>query len=120
MRFYIKAADGKNYYSPWSATLNSPTSPAGTSISKVSGAKKAFTAQWKKQSNATGYQIQYSTNAKFSKAKVVTIKSNKTLKYTLNKLSAKKTYYVRIRTYKTISKVNYFSTWSKTYKVKTK
>ena len=119
VRFYVKAADGKNYYSPWSSTLNSPTLPTGTAITKLSPASKAFTAQWKK-AGFTGYQIQYATNAKFSKAKTVTVKNAKTLKATVKKLSAKKVYYVRIRTYKTISKANYFSTWSKAYKVKTK
>ena len=112
--------DGKNYYSPWSATLNSPTLPAGTAFTKVAAGSRSFAAQWKKQANATGYQIEYSTKSNFSGSKKVTVKSNKTLKTTVKKLSAKKVYYVRIRTYKTISKVNYFSTWSKAVKVKTK
>ncbi|MBR0414345.1 MAG: leucine-rich repeat protein [Clostridia bacterium] len=119
VRFFIKTTEG-NKFSPWSATLNSPTLPAGTSISKIAGAKKAFTAQWKKQANATGYQIEYSTKANFSGSKKVTLKSVKTLKTTVKKLSAKKVYYVRIRTYKTIGKTNYFSTWSSAVKVKTK
>ncbi|MBR1763169.1 MAG: hypothetical protein IJ731_07375 [Eubacterium sp.] len=50
----------------------------------------------------------------------MTLKNNKTLKTTVKKLSAGKNYYVRIRTYKSISKVKYYSSWSKTYKVKTK
>ncbi|MBR0414064.1 MAG: fibronectin type III domain-containing protein [Clostridia bacterium] len=120
VRFYIKATDGKYYYSPWSATLNSPTLPAGTSFSKVTGTKRAFTAQWKKQTNATGYQIEYSTKSNFSGSKKVTVRSVKTLKATVKNLSAKKVYYVRVRTYKTISKVHYFSTWSNAVKVKTK
>ena len=120
VRFYITADDGKNYYSPWSATLNSPTLPAGTAFTKVAAGSRSFAAQWKKQANATGYQIEYSTKSNFSGSKKVTVKSNKTLKTTVKKLSAKKVYYVRIRTYKTISKVNYFSTWSKAVKVKTK
>ena len=120
VRFYIKAPDGKNYFSPWSATLNSPTLPTCTTLTKLSPSSKAFTAQWKVNKTVTGYQIQYSTNSKFTGAKTVTVKSNKTLKTTVKKLSAKKVYYVRIRTYKTISKVNYFSTWSKAVKVKTK
>ena len=119
VRFYIKTAEG-NKYSPWSTTLNSPTLPAGTSFTKVPAGSRSFAAQWKKQANATGYQIEYSTKSNFSGSKKVTVKSNKTLKTTVKKLSAKKVYYVRIRTYKTIGKVNYFSTWSKAVKVKTK
>ena len=119
VRFYIKGDDGVNYFSPWSKTLNSPTLPNGTALTKLTAGSKAFTAQWKKQT-VTGYQVQYGTKANFAGAKKVTVKSNKTLKTTVKKLSAKKVYYVRIRTYKTSSKVNYFSTWSNAVKVKTK
>ena len=118
VRFFI-TVNGKRYYSPWCKTLNSPTLPSSTTISKLTPGSKAFSAQWKK-AGFTGYQIQYSLKSNFSGAKKVTIKNAKTLKTTVKKLSAKKTYFVRIRTYKTISGVNYFSTWSKTYKVKTK
>jgi hypothetical protein len=38
---------------------------------------------------------------------------------TIKKLAAGKTFYVRIRTYKTVSKKNYFSDWSKVGTVKT-
>ena len=118
-RFYI-AKGGKNYFSPWSATLTSPTLPTGTTLTKVAGGSKSFSAQWKQNKAVNGYQVQYSLKSNFSGAKTVTVKSNKTLKTTVKKLSAKKVYYVRIRTYKTIAKVNYFSTWSKAVKVKTK
>ena len=106
-------------YGPW-ATITSPTLPTGTSFTKLTAAKKAFTAQWKKNTAVNGYQIQYSLKSNFSATKTVTVKSNKTLKTTVKKLNAKKVYYVRVRTYKTISKVNYYSAWSKTVKVKTK
>ena len=119
-RFFIKAADGNNYYSPWSNTLSSSTLPTGTNITKLTGNSKSFNAQWKKNSTVNGYQVQYSLKSNFSGAKTVTIKSNNTLKTTVKKLHAKKVYYVRIRTYKTISKVNCFSSWSKSVKVKTK
>lgn len=103
-----------------SKTLYFTIIPAATTISKLTPAKKAFTAQWKKNAAAGGYQIQYGLKSNFKGAKTLTVKNAKTLKAAVKKLSAKKIYYVRIRTYKTISKVNYFSTWSKTYKVKTK
>ena len=119
VKYSLKLDTGKKVHSNWSATIASPSLPQGTSITKLTGGKKCFTAQWKK-TPYTGYQIQYSTNAKFTGAKKATAKEAKKLKATISKLNAKKTYYVRIRTYKTISKVHYFSAWSKTYKVKTK
>ena len=94
--------------------------PVGTTITKLSPSSKAFTTQWKANKTVTGYQIQYGLKSNFSSAKTVTVKNAKTLKTTVKKLNAKKVYYVRIRTYKTVSKANYFSAWSKIYKVKTK
>ena len=70
---------------------------------KISSAKnskkKTVTLSWKKASNAKKYQIQYSLNKKFSKAKkykTKTITSSK-LKVTVKKLTGKKTYYFRVR-----------------------
>ena len=54
------------------------------------------------------------------KAKKATIKSYKTTKTTLKKLSSKKTYYVRVRTYKTVGKTKYYSGWSTVKYKKTK
>ena len=48
------------------------------------------------------------------------IKNAKTLTTTIKKLAANKTYYVRIRTYTTVKKKNYYSAWSKIKAVKTK
>lgn len=99
--------------------------PGSTSVSSIKGASKKFTVKWKKKtSGTTGYQIQYATNSKFSKAKTVTVTKNSTTSKTVSKLSAKKKYYVRVRTYKTV-KVNgkstkYYSSWSKAKTVTTK
>jgi len=95
--------------------------PPKTTVSKLTAGKKSITvAISKKSSQVTGYQVQYSTSKSFSKPVTKTISSYKTTKYTLKSLSAKKTYYVRVRTYKTVGKTKYYSGWS-TYKyVKTK
>ena len=102
-------------------TLTFKINPAKTTVSKLTAGKKSITvAIAKKSTQVTGYQIQYSTSKSFSKATTKTISSYKTTKYTLKSLSAKKTYYVRVRTYKTVGKTKYYSGWS-TYKyVKTK
>lgn len=94
--------------------------PKGTKISSLKPTKsKGFTVKWKKQTaQIKGYQIQYSTNSSFKKAKTVTVGKSATSK-TISKLSAKKTYYVRIRTYQTVGKTKYYSDWSAKAKVKT-
>ena len=96
--------------------------PKGTSLSKLTAGKKKFTAKWKKQTTqTTGYQIQYSTNKNFKIGnKTVNISKNKTVSKAITKLKAKKKYYVRIRTYKTVSGKKYYSVWSSSKLIKTK
>ena len=118
VRFYIKAADGKNYFSPWQA-ISSPTLPKATNLA-VSAAKKAFTAKWTKVAGVTGYQVQYSTNAKFTGAKTVTIKGAAKYTQAVKNLKGGARYYVRIRTYQAIGGAYYYSTWSATKAVTTK
>ena len=49
-----------------------------------------------------------------------TIKKNTVTKLTVKKLKAKKKYYIRIRTYKTVKGKKYCSSWSAVKTVKTK
>mgnify|MGYP003178089803 FL=1 len=121
-RYYIKVNFKGNYSG--SKTLYYDIVPKSTSVSKVTAGKKSFKVTWKKQaSQTTGYQIQYSTHSNFKNAKSVWAKSKVTSK-SVTKLSAKKNYYVRVRTYKTIKfggKNHYlYSTWSGSKKIKTK
>ena len=96
--------------------------PKGTSISKLTPASKAFTAKWGKQAvQVTGYEIMYSTSSKFESGnKTVKVKSYKTVSKKISKLKAKKKYYVKVRTYKTVNGKKYCSGWSKVKKVTTK
>ena len=95
--------------------------PAGTTLKSVTGGTKAVTVKWAKQSKkTTGYQIQYSTSSKFSGAKTVTLTKNSTTSKKISNLKAKKNYYVRVRTYKTVGKTKYYSAWSDSIKATTK
>ena len=104
-------------------TLTFKINPKGTSVSKVSSPKsKQIKVSWKKQATQTsGYEIQLATDSKFTKnKKTVTVSGNKTTSKTIGKLKSKKKYYVRIRTYKTVSGKKYYSAWSKSKTVTTK
>lgn len=102
-------------------TLDFIINPVKTKISKVTSAKKKLKVRVsKKSSQVTGYQIQYSTSKSFKSYKSKNIKNYKTTSVTLKKLSGKKTYYVRVRTYKTVGKVKYYSGWSTIKSKKTK
>ena len=122
-KYTVKVTLKGNYSGSKSMTYN--INPKGTGVSKVKAAKKGFKVTWKKQATqTTGYQVQYSTSSKFKKAKTVTISKNKTTSKSVGKLSAKKKYYVRVRTYKTVKiggkSVKLYSGWSKAKSVTTK
>ena len=102
-------------------TVKPVSKPKSAKIKKVKPAKKAVSVEWKKVSGVKGYQIQVATDKKFKKnKKTATVKKQKTTKVTIKKLKAKKKYYVRIRTYKTVNGKKIYSSWSKVKSVKTK
>ncbi len=97
-------------------TINPPKTAA-----KLTAGKKAITVKvTKKTAQVSGYQIQYSTSKSFKSSKTVTLNKNTKTSTTIKKLTAKKTYYVRVRTYKTVGKTKYYSTWSTVVSKKTK
>ncbi|MBR2315184.1 MAG: fibronectin type III domain-containing protein, partial [Clostridia bacterium] len=102
-------------------TLTFKINPPKTTVASLTAGTKSITVNLNKQTTqTTGYQIQYSTNKDFTDAKTKTITSNSTVKTTLSSLSSGKTYYVRVRTYKTVNDVKYYSGWSAYKYVKTK
>lgn len=107
-------ADGKVLSTLYVNKTDDLTAPALKSASNVKGKKIAVA--WSKSASAAGYQVQYALNAKFTGAKSANVKGAANVKTTLTKL-AKKTYYVRVRAYKTGAKTTY-SSWSSTRKVK--
>ena len=94
--------------------------PAKQEIQKLTAKSKAFFVDWAQKGSATGYEIQYATNSKFTSAKKVTITNNKTDKATVSKLSGKKKYYVRVRSYTTVKGTKYYGAWSASKSVTTK
>lgn len=94
--------------------------PKSTTLVKLTKGKKKIKVKWTKQTTqVTGYQIQYSTSSKFTGAKSVTVKKTYSTK-TLTKLKGKKKYYVRIRTYKSVAGIKYYSAWSNVKSITTK
>ena len=115
----ITAAQGRNYNTV-SAKISISVRPLPvSSLSLKSSAKGQATASWKQVKSITSYQIQYSTASSMKSARTITVKGT-SKSAVLKKLTRGKKYYVRIRTVKTASKKNYYSTWSKTTSVKVK
>ena len=94
--------------------------PAKQEIQKLTAKSKAFFVDWAQKGSATGYEIQYATNSKFTSAKKVTITNKKTDTKTVSKLSGKKKYYVRVRSYTTVKGTKYYGAWSASKSVTTK
>ncbi|MBQ7203498.1 MAG: fibronectin type III domain-containing protein [Eubacterium sp.] len=98
---------------------NAVSKPEKTYITSLSANVKGFTVKWKKK-NVTGYQIQYALNSSFKNGKKVTVKSKTTTSKKVKHLKAKRTYFVRVRTYKAKDGKRTYSSWSKYKSVKTK
>ena len=86
--------------------------PLGTKLSKLTKkSKNSILVQWTKQAQAGGYDIQYGTDKTFKSAKTVSVSAS-AVSTTLTKLSARKRYYIRIRTYQKVGGKKYGSSWS--------
>lgn len=79
-----------------------------------------LTVQWSRNSKTSGYQISYSTQKSFASSKTITVSSCRSYKRTVSRLSHKKYYFVRVRSYKRASGITYYSGWSTPKAVKTK
>lgn len=97
------------------------TAPKRVTIKSVKAGKKKATVKWKKVSGAKGYKIEYSTKKSFKK-KYTKSKTTTKTKIIIKKLKKKKTYYFRVKAYKTdaAKKKVYSKKWSKVKKVKIK
>ena len=87
--------------------------PKTVTLSSLKAGQKSLTVKWKKGTGITGYEIQYSLKANFKNAKTVTVSEKNTLSTVIDKLKTGKTYYVRVRAYKTVKGNTYYSAWSK-------
>lgn len=91
-----------------------------TDLSLVNLTGKRLMITWARQDAASGYQIQYAMNKKFTlKKKTVSCSKYRSMKLIYG-LKKKKTYYVRIRAYAKSNTGNLYGKWSKKVKCKIK
>lgn len=114
-----KTVNKKNVYGSYSKAVK-----AAPSLSKVSGIKtvnvsgKVVKVTWKKVSGASGYKLYRSTKKNGSYKLVKTVKGSKTVKYTNKKLKKGKTYFYKVRAYKTVGKKKVYGSYSSYKSVK--
>ena len=109
---------GTGKYSRINKTITFKILPPKTLLTGLKKANRSFIASWKKNIQATGYQIQYAADSRFTKErKTVTVGKQSATRYKISGLKNKKTYYVRIRSYKRVGKKILYSSWSTVKKI---
>ena len=113
---------------PYTGTIKTTFSikPPVSSITKTEKTENGFRVQWKgvKASQIDGYEIQYSTDKKFKKesSKRVFVNQSNVVKKNIKAADTENKYYVRIRSYKVVSKdgktERLYSKWSEKKTVK--
>ena len=107
----VKATETMEY-KPASKSVTIKIRPKTTKFTvckNVTGQR--ITMTWEKRAGVTAYQIQYGTDAQFASAKKIKILPPELAKI-ITGLEKNETYYVRIRTYKSVNGTNFCSTWS--------
>lgn len=108
-------------YAPATRKVTITVNPKPTQISLAKRtASTEAKVTWNTGSNIDGYKIQLSKNTRFTSPKTFSASGQNKTSLQFNNLTAKKTYYVRICTYKTVGNVTYQSDWSKYKKIKKK
>lgn len=108
-----KTVGKKEYYSPYSNVIASQTTlskPTIRSVSAVSPTKAKLS--WKKTAGAQGYQIYRATSYKGKYTKVRTVTKGSLQSCTDTNLTPNKTYYYKIRAYRTVNKTTKYSKFS--------
>ena len=82
--------------------------------------KGQLIVRWKKKQRIGGYEIQYGTQKTFKQAKTKKIPGKGKTGIILKKLKRKRTYYVRMRSWKKVRGRYIYGGWSKACKIKVK
>ncbi len=109
-----KEINGITYYGKWSEVVTHqllPQKPVITAISTPSTRK--IKVSWEKDSTVTGYQVNYSSKDTFVGGLTASTNSPSTNTVTFtNGLVTGRTYYIRVRGYKTTNGITVYGEWS--------
>jgi fibronectin type 3 domain-containing protein len=100
----------KKVYSNYSAVVNAtpvPSVPANFKAARLSSSKIKLT--WSSVTGASGFELYRSTS---SSGKYYFIKRTSSLYYTNSSLTKGKTYYYKLRAYKTVGTTRVYSGWT--------
>lgn len=102
-------------------TTSFKINPKPTSITSLTAGQKSFTAKWKKVGKQiNGYQLRFSSYSDMYNSGYKTFSSPSKVSAKISTIYGDETYYVQIRTYKTVNGNKIYSSWSKKKTVRTK
>ena len=108
---------GKGKYAGVIAGVRFTIKPQTVTVKSVKKASsRKLNVVWAShKTQTTGFQVRYATTKKFKSGtyKTVTLTSKSATSKALTKLKAGKTYYVKVRAYKTVDGKKIYSSWSK-------
>lgn len=96
--YKVRALGGKNFYSSYSAVAKAKPVPAKVTL-KAKAGKRSATLSWTKVSGASGYKVYRATKKNGSYKRICTTTKTKFVNKSLKK---GKTYYYKVRAYKTV------------------
>ena len=120
-KFVVKAykkVDGSNLWGSTSAALTTATTP-DTPTLKVTAGKKSATLKWSKETG-TGYVVYMATSKNGKYSKIATVKGSSNISAVKKNLTTDKTYYYKVRAYKTVGDTNLYGAYSAVKAVKVK
>ena len=119
--YYVKAYqkyNDKDYLSNKYTKITTATKP-DTPTLKVTAGKKAATLNWSKEIG-TGYVVYMATSKNGTYSKIATVKGVAKVSYVKKSLTTGKTYYFKVRAYKTVGDQTLYGSYSSIKSVKVK
>ncbi len=111
VRAYRTVDDVKKYGS-YSSSVSAKAIPATPSITAANAGSGKIKVSWGKISGASGYEVYRATSSGGTYSKVTTVTSGSTLSYTNSGLTKGKTYYYKVRAYRTVDGVKKYGNYS--------
>ena len=98
-----KTIDGTKLYGSFSSAKAAKPVPATPAVTAASASYSSVKVSWKAISGASGYQVYRATSSGGAYTKIYTATSGSKVSYTDTKRTSGKTYYYKVRAYRTVS-----------------
>lgn len=101
VRAFKTNGSGTKIYGDYSTPVKMTTKPGATTVSLSKASGTSIKISWTKTTGSTNYEVYMATSKNGTYTKIKTVQSGKTLSFTKTGLTKGKTYYFKVRSYKT-------------------